>query len=137
MARRPLSLPPPPPPRCDVSLSELTAALRERLPLPPNVPAQAKAIADLVAQSPAMVNVDAEGWFAWILCGLPLFANAELPALRTANDQVRLLLAVLAMARNHGNFTHAADKLQTSRRLIRDSLDDAGLYPWPGMPQSR
>lgn len=138
MARRPLSLPPPPPPRCDVSLSELTAALDERLALPPQVPPQAKAIADLVAQSPATVkNVDVEGWLAWILCGLPLFNGPELPPLRTATDRVRLLLAVLAMARNRGNFSHAAEKLNTSRRLIRDSLDEAGLYPWHGLPIPR
>lgn len=99
---------------------------------------QAQTIAENVDRLPPVAaELDVEGWLAWMLCGLPLFTHSDLPTLRSTNDRVRLLLAVLAMARNQGNFTHAAEQLQTSRRLIRDSLDEAGLYPWHGLVRRR
>lgn len=134
MARRPLSLPPSPLPRCDVSLCEFTAAVRDQLSLSSPTGSEAETIATLVAQPPAIVEgTDAVAWLAWTLSGLPLFTEADLPPLRTATERVRRLLTVLAVARNNGNFTHAAEILGTSRRLIRDTLERSDLYPWPGL----
>lgn len=83
---------------------------------------------------PAHPRLDASGWLAWSLAGLRLFDGPDLPPLRDARDEARRLLVSLAMLRNRGTISRAAQALGTSRKVLRDHLRDAALYPWPGSP---
>jgi hypothetical protein len=118
--------------RRDTSPAEIATILRAVVGLPPDEAMPGELAASLGRSLPAAVHaVDVEGWIAWCLVGLLVFGD-ERPAMRRARTEAHRVLAVLAMIRTGGNITHAAKGLGTSRRVLRERLKGAGLYPWPG-----
>lgn len=82
---------------------------------------------------PPTVTVDPGAWIAWCLVGLRLFDGPHLPPYRVALAETRRVLLALAMLRHRGNLSRAAKALQLSRKIMREHLRVAGLYPWaPG-----
>jgi len=102
--------------------------------LPPDRPHPEEAAAALIHPIPTHPRLDAGGWLAWSLAGLRLFDGPDLPQLRDARDEARHLLVSLAMLRNRGTISRSARALGTSRKVLRDHLREAALYPWPGQP---
>ncbi|MCH9682904.1 MAG: hypothetical protein K0V04_15815 [Deltaproteobacteria bacterium] len=57
-----------------------------------------------------------------------------MPGIRQARLEAQGLVAGLGMVRAGGNLSEAARQLGISRKVLRDHLRRAGLYPWPLSP---
>lgn len=87
------------------------------------------------------LRVDVTGWIEWVLVGLEACAIPEgndrqeqgrqdpwVPSFRAAIGAAKRFAAALAMRRHGGNITHAAKASGTSRRVLRLTLKQTGLY---------
>ncbi len=120
--------------RRDVEPSEVAERLRGMLGLMPEQLADGEAAASLRRDLPTLVQgLDAGGWIAWCLVGLVIFGE-RFPALETIRQESKRVAAALAMLRAKGNISAAAMMLKTSRKVLRENLRVAGLYPWRVMP---
>lgn len=78
---------------------------------------------------PALVpSVDADGWLAWALAGLPAFSTG-IPSYQHARDVGGRVVLVLSLARARDNLSEAGRVLRSSRKVLRDNLRRFGLYP--------
>ena len=138
LAHAPLEPPEPPTPQPDrqrvelrdAAPSEIATVLRALMGLTPDEPAPGEVTASLPEPLPPRVQrLDAGAWISWCLVGLPLFGDG-LPSLRRLRSEGNRLAMGLAMLRERGNISQAARVLRTSRKVLRDNLRSAGLYPW-------
>jgi len=81
------------------------------------------------AITPSPPLFDMGGFLLWTIAGLRLFHHQDLPSFETGTAQVRRVLVMVAQARTRGNITRMAALLGSSRRVIRQTLKDHGLYP--------
>lgn len=117
--------------RRDVEPADVAEKLRGMLGLLSVQPAPGEAAASLGRSLPSLVQgLDAGGWIAWCLVGLILFGESFPPLAMVRRESKRFAVS-LAMLRAQGNISAAARMLGTSRKVLRDNLQDAGLYPWP------
>jgi hypothetical protein len=81
---------------------------------------------------PVVPRLATGGWIAWCLTGLPLFSE-QFPTLKAARGESKRLVVVLAMLRAQGCISAASAMMGTARKILRDNLKQAGVYPWrPG-----
>lgn len=117
--------------RRDVDTADLAANLRSVLGLPHRDPAPGEAAAMCAHTIPSVMRgLDAGGWIAWSLAGLPLFSG-PLPPLSVLGPHAERVPIALAMLRADGNIHAAARVLRVPRRDLRATLGDMGLWPWP------
>jgi hypothetical protein len=122
---------------------EIAPFLRSLVGLPPSdLPTDDDAAALGRGPSHPVGLVDPSAWIVWGLAGLDACAvpseiidvqgrrDPWVPPIRVMVREARRAAIVIAMHRHRGNMTHAAKALGTSRRLVRDALKAAGLYPW-------
>lgn len=126
----------------ELPAAEVAAFLRSLAGLPP---ADHQGVE--VGSRPVPGAVDVVSWIAWALAGLyacalpstgprgedePGRRGPWVPPVRVLMREARRVAVVVAMHRHDGNLTRAATALGTSRRVLRDTLKAAGLYPWGG-----
>ena len=110
----------------------LARLLRSLVGLAPDEPAPGEQAATLRRPMPAVIRgVDAGGWIAWCLVG-PVVFGEPAPVMRRVRAESKRIVAALAMLHAAGSLSAAARELEMSRKVLRDHLRDAGLYPWPG-----
>jgi len=114
----------------DVDVADVAVLLRAVLGLPSRHPSPGELSAALRRPLPSKVHdLDTGSWIAWCLVGLPLFAT-DYPGLA----QVRVVATRVAIARamlvQHGNISRSARMLGITRKVLRDHLRLANLYPW-------
>lgn len=118
--------------RRDAAPDELAGCLRAMLGLDPEEPTPGERAASLGEPLPLIVaGLDVGAWLAWCLAGLPLF-EGELPTLRRTKLIAARILTALAMLRTKGCISEASTLTRTTRKVFRDNLRSAGLYPWRG-----
>ncbi len=76
----------------------------------------------------ALDRLDVEAFSQWVVVGVSLFSQEELPTLHALTTQARDVLLARAIDLFDGNITHTAQALATSRRALRHHLKRAGLY---------
>ncbi|MCH9685169.1 MAG: hypothetical protein K0V04_27275 [Deltaproteobacteria bacterium] len=120
----------------DINLDQVATAIRRWLDLHGRDGASGVAAAMYRRQQgPAILfrDVDAEGWLAWTLCGIYLFAAGP-PAMDDVRREAKRAAVCLAMTRCRGSIAAAARMLGISRKVLRENLRAAGLYPWGSRP---
>ncbi|MCA9711380.1 MAG: hypothetical protein KDK70_36410 [Myxococcales bacterium] len=80
--------------------------------------------------SPTVKKVDIGALLAWIRVGARLFGSGSFPSLRQLRDEAIRVGLALAMGRV-GTISEASRILTCSRKVLRENMDRAGLYPWP------
>lgn len=114
---------------CAVGTKEAAVVLRSLLGMAPDEPIPEITVALRRSMPLATDSLDRIGWLAWCLVGLVLFADG-LPDLRRIRLESKRVAVVLGMFRAAGNISRAARALGVSRKVLRDNLRAAGLYPW-------
>ena len=115
----------------DVAPGDVARFLRAMLGLPPGQPAPGELAATVRRSMPAVVRgLDAGGWIAWCLAGMAVFTEGPRPLMSRVRAESKRLVVSVAMLRSAGNLSRAAKTLGTSRKVLRDNLRAAGLYPW-------
>lgn len=124
-------------------MAEVAAFLSSLVGLPPSGLESAE-----VTGRAAPTAIDAAAWVGWALAGLYACAlpsehirdtgsgspcrDPWVPSIRVMMKEARRIAVVVAMHRHDGNLSRAATALGTSRRVLRETLKTAGLYPWGG-----
>lgn len=113
----------------DVEPADMASKLRGILGLPPEEPAPGEEAAIRSSPMPPLIrNVDAGGWIAWCLVGLPLFAE-RFPSLGAVRHAAKRLIVVLAIERSRGDDELASRMLRMSSKALRENLRRLGFKP--------
>lgn len=114
----------------DVEPHDVAAKLRGMLGLDPQRPAPGEQAATFDRELPSLVPMlDAGGWIAWCIAGLPLFSGG-LASLGTARDAAVRTVLVRVLLMGRGNISEAERLTGTSRKVIRDNMKRQSLHPW-------
>ncbi len=117
--------------RDELLVSEVIATLRHVMRLGPRRPVPGERAASVGRAFPPIVeDLDAAAWIAWCLTGLLVCSQGAL-TMSVAKAEAKRVVIAVAMLRADGNISAAADALRTSRKVLRENLRGAGLYPWP------
>ncbi len=118
----------------NVNVEQIARAVCQWLDLPPGGPAAGAKVGRYRRVQGALIHlrdVDANGWLAWMVAGAYLFSGG-MPTMETIRQEAKRIAVTLAMFRSGGNITEAAAMLGIARKVLRDNLRAAGLYPWVG-----
>ena len=118
-----------PPEYRDVSVAALLVCLRAVLGVWPDQITPGELAALRGRPLPERVfDVDAGALLAWTVAGLILFSERGSPSWRKVAREAKRVLLALNMERTGGNITRVAEALDSSRRMVRDTLKATGLY---------
>lgn len=109
---------------------DLVVALRCALGLPPLARPPTDDIPAHLAADLEVEGLNPRWLIAWTVAGLELFSEGKLPTMAAATIAAKRTVAAIAMDAQLGNLTSAARILCTGSRSLRQTLEEAGAWPW-------